>query len=195
MSALKKKAHIKKSKPKVKPGILDRVKIDNVIRAKFDIIKIGMDKKLHWKLGLAVRTILPRSYHTYTISMVFDQQPFDAEIASIQSKIAEIEHDNQLFKDRKQRDISFQMERIESAEDDMNEKKKNCPTIEFYATVSAVKYNAGDTNIVFDIPDTIIAELNLRKNWFTYYRLELKPADEIVPIPEPAILEEDFLDE
>lgn len=165
---------------KKKEKILDKVKINNTIRAKC-ILKLLMTEKLIWKLSLAIKTILPKNYHTYTATMIFDEEPFEQEIASIERDIKTIQEDNQLFKDAKQKDIDFLKDRIEGVVEDRDKKKAECPTIEFYATTESLKYDGAFTNIVFHIGDTIISELNLRKNWFQYYRIELKPVETSLP--------------
>lgn len=166
----------KAKKPTVTPGtILDKIKIDNTIRAKFSIASLYMDAKLRWEMEILVEKTLPKTYRDYRMTMVFDEEPFEIQIEDIQKKIHEMETENALIKNIQ--DINFNKERISSIMEDRDKKKKECRTIEFVAEVQELKYKESDTKLTIRIPDLLIPEINDRKNWFTYYRLELKPME------------------
>lgn len=179
-----KKKIVKRPATKAKTTILDKIKVDNVIRAKFNITNLQMDKSLRWQMRLAVQRRLSKSYSDYRMEMVFDDEPFKKQIDDIERKIQELqsEADGQLFKDNARTDINFQKERIAAIMDDRDAKQRECRKIETYAEVANLKYSRGWSILTVYIPDLVIPDINDRKSWFTYYRLELTPAE----VSEPA---------
>ena len=176
---------MKTKKVKKTKTILDKIKIDNTIKAKFNIWSLSMDKNLRWTLQLFVSKTLPKSYRDYRLTMLFDEEPFVKQIEGIERKIQEIQTDATLFKDMQKKDINFQKERIAAVIDDRDKKKKECRTIEFVTEVQELKYVNGDTKLNIKIPDITIPDINDRKGWFSYYRLELKPMESSEPaVPE-----------
>ena len=176
---------------KVKSGILDKIKVDNTIKAKFSIQNLQMDRTLMWKLQLFVQKILPKSYHDYRVTLVFDEEPYMKQIADIEGQIMAMEKAGTLFKDLDKKEVNFQKERITATLDEKEKKKAECRTIEFVTEVLELKYNGGGTKLVIHVPDTAISDINDRKTWFSYYRLELKPLE----ISEPAVPDQSYKDE
>ena len=158
------------------------VKVDNTIKAKFNILSLALDKSLRWRFELDVQKILPKSYHDYSVTLVFDEEPFEKQIAEIEQRVNDIESDNQLFIEQQKKDINFHKDRIESVMEERDKKKKECPTIETFGQVESVKYRNGNTVIKIVIPDDVIQQINERKMYTSFYRLELKPMDEIVEV-------------
>lgn len=179
---------------KQKPGkiqILDKIKVDHTIKARFNIWSLSMDKNLRWTLQLFVAKILPKSYHDYRMTMVFDEEPFQKQIVDIERQIKGIEDTPSLLKDMDRKEINFQKERIAACMEDRDKKKKECRTIEFVTEVQELKYVNGDTKLTVRIPDAVIPDINDRKTWFSYYRLELKPLE----VSEPAVPDQSYKDE
>ena len=181
------KKKVKKTTPKTKTGILDKIKPpSNLIKAKFNIWSLSMGRDLRWSLTLKVQKILPKTYRDYSATLVFDEEPFQKQIDDVEMRIKEIEADNDLFKDMQKKDINFQKERIGAIMDERDAKKKECRTIEFALEVQRLKYSGSDTFLDVHLPDIVIPDINDRKGWFTYYRLELKPLEKSEPaVPAP----------
>jgi|GEM_PF-3636612 len=171
-----------KKSPKKKEGILDKITPpDNTIKASFSIASLAMSKELRWKLDLNIQKRLPKTYREYRMTLCFDEDPFNRRIADVEKKIKEIEADQNLFRNTKvmREEIEEQKDRITEIRKEMDQKKAECPKIEFLAEVDELKHRDAGTWVRLRIPDVVIPDLNDRKHWFSYYRAELKPTETI----------------
>lgn len=158
-----------------KNTILDKIEVDNAIKASFNIQSLQMDKDLLWKLDLEIKQILPKSFYTYGIKLVFDEVPFDRQIADIELSIEDAESEATLFQDVKEKRINGFRKDIDKVKEEMEDLKALCPTIEFSAQVVELKYKDHITRVKMAVPDGVINLLNVNKYQFEHYRAELSP--------------------
>lgn len=169
----------KKVSKKKTEGILDKVKLpDNTIRAGFSLYTLKLDKTLKWTMELLIAKILPKSYKSYSGKMVFNEQPYFDRMASVEKEIRDIEADAQLFRDMQSGEVEVKNKQLVMIQNEMADKKKECPEIEIYFEVEEIKYKNNQTLLKVGIPDTVIAQLNEKKFFFSYYQVELKPVEE-----------------
>ena len=158
-----------------KESILDKIEVDNAIKASFDIQSLQMDKDLLWKLDLEIKQILPKSFYTYDIKLVFDEESWNNDIAQVKRDIEDVESENTLFDDVKKKRTKKLRADIEDIEFKREERRGECPTIEFSAQVTELKYKNHITRVKMAIPDDAINLLNVNKYNFGDYRAELSP--------------------
>lgn len=147
------------------------------IKSDFSIKKLSMDSELDWKADLLVKTILPRSYHDYSVRMVFDETPYDNRIAGYEQQIKDIKADNTLFKKLDGEEIRELKNDIKRVQNEKKEMAGNCPTIEFEGAITQLKYIGDNTMLTIRVPDEMIEHLNKRKHYFHQYTLELRPQE------------------
>lgn len=159
---------------KTKP-ILDQIVVDNQISASFNIQTLQMDKDLLWKLDLEIKRILPKSFYAYDIKLVFDEISWNNDIRNIELDIESVESENTLFDDLKKKKVKKLKADIEDIQIRREERRAECPTIEFSAQVTELKYKDHITRVKMAIPDDAINLLNVNKYNFGDYRAELFP--------------------
>lgn len=169
-----------KAVKKTKQGILDKVRVP-VFTSSFKVKTIAL-KDLRWTMEMVVQDILPKSHHYYKMVLSFDEEPFKLRVDSLQRTIDSINGKSvSLFgeddKDKKNRIKAWEDE-MATVTEDREEKRRNCPQIEFTVTVDKVDWSKNSSTILkVGIPDDVIPELNKRKVWFSLYKVELEPTD------------------
>lgn len=126
-------------------------------------------KDKRWTAKLKLRTTLPRSYHNYKIFLDLDEKPYLDRISDLEKSL-----DESLFKELKtsRRAVGKQIGDIRNELETM---RKDCPHIEFMATVDQLVYKDGDTIMTCRIPDDIIEPLNKQKYRLEAYKIALDP--------------------
>jgi hypothetical protein len=164
------------SKADKKKEYLDENVKPNTITAKFFLQQLLM-KDVQWKMKIKVEDILPRTYYKYTMTMVFDPSPYERKIKALEDQIADIRDSKQkpLFDADQKEQVGDIEEEIESEKESMEDRRKECPSILMPARVEELKYSGNDTLLTFQIPDTVINELNENKLKFGSYCVELTP--------------------
>jgi hypothetical protein len=148
----------------------------STITAKFYLQQLMM-KDVQWRMKIKVGDILPRTYHKYTMAMVFDEAPHMRRIKALQEEISDIEDSAQqpLFQADTEEKIKDLEAEIEKEESTMEKYAEECPKIIMPSIVEELKYSGSDTLLVFLIPDSAINQLNENKLKFGMYKIELTP--------------------
>ena len=151
-----------------KPGLLDDPDVTSTIESKIEVESITLKNK-RWRAKLIINTILPRSYHLYSITLEVDEAPYLKRIEDLQRGL-----DESLFKEER---VSKKktIESINNINKELAQMKKDCETIKFGATVEEIKYRDGDTLLACRIPDDVIEPLNRQKYRMEAYKIGLTP--------------------
>jgi hypothetical protein len=138
------------------------------IESSFSLQSLSM-KDLKWGAKLNVRTILPRSYHRYKITLELDEQPWLDRIDDYESELNE-----SLFRDEKTTRKEVE-KRIQMQRDQLKQTKEQCEKIDFSAIVDALRYRDNDTVIELRLPDDVIEPINRQKVRMPLYKISLIP--------------------
>jgi HD-GYP domain-containing protein (c-di-GMP phosphodiesterase class II) len=145
---------------------------DLAIHASFALEQLTMGRDYDWKFKLKVHDILSRSYHTYTVTLYFNEEPFKRELERIDKKIEDVRRQTAMFSHSEEQEL---MESRAEHEERYENLKKELEDIEFTGRVSELKYKESNTILVLEVPDTIINDLNDRKRDMVNYKLKLDP--------------------
>jgi hypothetical protein len=165
------KEYVNKKAPWHK-SLLKEIEPPEVISSALSLDELKM-KDLCWSMKLIIHHIMPKSFHDFKIKFVFNEKPFENNIAMVEDKLRG-NTNRRLFSDMNKADIDDLNEEIAEIKSDMEKKKTECPTIEFIAQVEELKYSGNDTILKVSVPDHIIESTNEVKMRFGYYRVELQ---------------------
>lgn len=158
---------------KQETGLLDDVSLEIV--AGFSIVEIKMKNDWRWKIKMLVHKILPSIYKDYSIKLIFDDEPFLKTIAQLERELADAGSHPSMFPEVDRKTTRELQGRIDKAKQDMENLKRDCPTIEFVTQMNEMKYQNADTAIIFNVLDSVIQPLNEQKYRLTKYRAVMEP--------------------
>ncbi len=153
---------------KKKSDLLDDETYTGTIESKIQLEQLTLKNK-RWEAKLIVNTILPRSYHRYTIELSLDEKPYLERIEAIEKDLR-----SSLFAEEK---VSKKksIETINGIQKELDSMRKQCEEIKFGAVVQEIKYKDGETVVICRIPDDVIEPLNRQKYKMDAYRILLTP--------------------
>lgn len=139
------------------------------IEAPLKLAKIEL-KDLEWLVKLKVKTLLPRAYQRYELSLVYNRASKVERIKELHSSLV-----GTLFemdpKEWKRRD-----KQILDIVRDMEDEEAMCETMKFSARIVKLEYKSSDTTeVVIRVPDDIIDSLNRQKTRLDKYKVVLNP--------------------
>lgn len=160
---------MKKNKQKV--DLIDEEKsIDEILKVEstiyLDLLQLK-DKK--WTARFIIGAILPKSYHRYQITLMLNEEPYLERIEELEKGLNE-----SLFKEEKM-SVKNTNKRIGEIRDELERMRRDCPEIQFNATVEEIKYKDSDTRLTCRIPDDIIEPINKQKYRLEAYKVVLLP--------------------
>lgn len=145
------------------------IKADELaIQSTMDLESITMKAK-RWQIRMYIRSILPRSYRGYKVSLSLDESPYLERI-----KEKEVEFDSQLFKNDKIEKKKHH-ESIKEMRTQLEKMRDDCEKIDFTAVVDELKYKDGQTSLLMQVPDDVIEPFNRQKTRFEIYKVILTP--------------------
>lgn len=142
----------------------DILKVESTIYLELLQLK---DKK--WSARFLIGAILPKSYHRYQITLTLNEEPYLERIEELEKGLNE-----SLFKEEKS-SVAKTNKRIGEIRDELNRMRRDCPEIEFNATVEEIKYKDSETRLTCRIPDDIIEPINKQKYRLEAYKVILLP--------------------
>lgn len=168
MPAKKKRQRKPRGKNRTELLPAEELKTAGMIETALDIESITLKGK-RWSARLKIRTLLPRSYHRYTIKLDLDERPYEKRIDDLEREL-----EAGLFSKERtsRREVN---KKIGEIRDELETMKKSCEHIEFPATVEQLTYRDGDTLVSLRIPDDVIEPLNRQKYRIDAYRVQLDP--------------------
>lgn len=122
-------------------------------------------KKLRWSAKICVFEILPKTYHSYKVKLVFDDKTY---IERIDQLIEEFE--TSLFaNDRASKKVHDR--KIAGMRADLDKKIAECEKIEFVGLIEELKYKNARTELKMIVPDDVIEAFNRQKTRFNIYKI------------------------
>ena len=138
------------------------------IESAFDLVSLTM-KEMRWSVKLGIRSILPRSYHQYKITLQLNEKPWLDRIDDFEAEL-----NGSLFKNEKtsKKDVA---KKVAEQRKDLDETRKVCEKIEFSGIVESLKYKNNETSLEMRIPDDVIQAINQQKVRLPIYKISLVP--------------------
>lgn len=140
----------------------------------FELKKIELKDDLAWRMKIDLNTRLNHTFREYDVRLSIDESPYETRIADLERKIYEVESEASLFEGNKKQEVKFINGQIADIRAELEEKKAQCPVIEFKGVIEELKYkDAYHTIVVILFPSDALAELNEMKRELSHYKIEL----------------------
>jgi len=158
-------------KKKQKADLIDETESpDDVLKVESTIyLELLQLKDKKWSARFLIGAILPKSYHRYKITLTLNEDPYLERIEELEKGL-----DESLFREE-QGSIKDVNKRIGQIRAELERMQKDCPEIEFNATVEEIKYKDAETRLTCRIPDDIIEPINKQKYRLEAYKIVLIP--------------------
>lgn len=148
-----------KNKPGSQPFTLDQLTLKN----------------LFWACKMKVNDIIDQSHRAYFVQFLFNDEIYSNRIEALIGRIAVVEKEAALIDDLKDEKINRIKKQIQDTKEEWQQKREECPPIEFHATVTSVKWSGGKTAIDMTIPDATVTDINEKKALLSFYVASFEP--------------------
>lgn len=156
----------KDTNKKPQKGLLDDVEL----AIESELILHELRLRGHWwSMKITVGNTLPETHRHYKMLLSFNEKPLRDQIESIERDLK-----NGLFADDAVSSANAKKS-IKKIEKEIDEKRALCEDIDMAGTVLEIKYVDAGTQLVLQIPDTIIESLNRQKGRLKIYKIRLEP--------------------
>lgn len=132
-------------------------------------------KDLFWGCKMKVNDIIDQSHRSYFVQFLFNDEIYSNRIESLIGRIAVVEKEAALITDLKDEKVNRIKKQIQETKEEWQQKREECPPIEFHATVKSVKWSGGETAIDMTIPDATVNDINEKKALLSFYVASFEP--------------------
>jgi len=128
-----------------------------------------------WNVQMTIYAELSKAFIHYSVKIEFDESPFLERIRQCENDMINLETDNGMFDEYKEKDIDQLQAQAEEIKAQMEKRREECQTIEFDATLIKADWSGTNASVVFAVNDEMIEQLNKHKAAMSDYRIVMEP--------------------
>jgi len=132
-------------------------------------------KDMFWSMKMKVDAVIDQSHRAYFVQLLFNDETYSNRIESLIGRIEVVVNEPSLLNDLKDEKVRRIRKQIEDAKQEWQQKRDECPPIEFHATVMSVKWSGGKTMIDMSVPDAVVTDINEKKTLLSFYVVSFEP--------------------
>ena len=173
----KKKAKTKTALAPVRELLPTPEEVENMptfaVSALFQFKELKLKDDLAWRIKLVVKKQLPQTFREYDASLSLNEIPYEIRIADMEKRKFAISEEPTLFAGEKEKQIRGCDLEIGDIERELEQARRDTPTMEFKAIIEQLTYTDGDTILVMIVSSEVVGQINSNRHILENYKLDL----------------------